>query len=144
MKNKGIALLISLVVIGIVAAIAFAVASLIIGGFPIAKTAANSQKAFFAADTGVECVLYWDLQEKAFEPAYSTDIYCNNSDPITVGGAPFPASFSFSFDLENDSCTNVTVEKNFIISTTTVITSSGYNPCNPSPNRVERTLEIKY
>jgi hypothetical protein len=62
MKNsnlkKGVSLYLIIVIISVLLAVSLNVASLIIGGAKIIKGAADSVKAFYAADTGIEEALY--------------------------------------------------------------------------------------
>ena len=117
----------------------------------------ESQYAFYAADTGVECAIYWDVKNSSGYSAFSTStystIFCNqdssnitnpsstNKPGNTVGGN-LPTVFNLTF-LPNPYCATVSVTKNN--DGTTIIKSSGYNTCDTaSARRVERALEVSY
>lgn len=59
-NNSGIALLISVLVSSIFFVIAAAVFKIALIEFILSATGKESQFAFYAADTGAECALYWD------------------------------------------------------------------------------------
>lgn len=111
----------------------------------------ESQFAFYAADSGVECALFWDLDDNAFATSSSKFIECNRdtlTDPrndgnrFRVGGAD-TSSFTIRFYPAN-SCATVTVTKG-PASGDTVIVSEGYNTCDENDERrVERTLRVSY
>jgi hypothetical protein len=56
--KKGVSLYLIIVIISVLLAVSLNVASLIVGGAKIIKGAADSVKAFCAADTGIEEALY--------------------------------------------------------------------------------------
>ena len=95
--KKGIALFYALIIISIVMAVSLAVFSLISGGLPLAEIIKNSQKAFFAADAGAECVLYWDIKEDAFDSSNPKDITCAESTFTNQGENPFNFTLKLYF-----------------------------------------------
>lgn len=98
----------------------------------------QTQIAFAAADAGLECALYWDLQDPV-----PTNYSCfGNSDapwPTFTEGIPEVLSMNVS-----GACVNVEITKNTVVPNTT-IRARGYNTCDSnSPRRVERGLRIDY
>ena len=69
-NKKGITLFIAIVIMGILLFISFAVINIAIKGSLFASSGRDSQYAFYAADSGVECALYWDSKVKP--SAFST------------------------------------------------------------------------
>jgi hypothetical protein len=59
-SEKGITLFIAIVIMSILLFISFAVVNITIKGNLFASSGRDSQLAFFAADSGIECDLYWD------------------------------------------------------------------------------------
>ena len=110
----------------------------------ISASGRESQLAFYAADTGLECALYWDVQNPSGNSAFFTStgsqINCNNQ-MMTVGGS---AQSTFTLNLSPDPyCVIVTVTKN--PDNSTLIESRGYNTCDVSnPRRVERAIRAIY
>lgn len=63
-KNKGFALIFSVVVVAVVTVITLALTTLTQKSLEISSAGQESQEAFFAADAGIECALYWDIHER--------------------------------------------------------------------------------
>ncbi len=154
MKEKGFALLIAIAVTGTLLLISTGMVNLALKQSNISGAGRDSQLAFYAADTGLECALYWDTKnpsgESAFNITTGVPIECNR-DPVNaavppgnqwvVGGSSV-SSFTMTF-LPEPYCATVTVTKN--LDGTTQIESKGYNTCDPnSPRRVERAVRATY
>src|SRR3989344_4914653 len=144
MKNKGFTLFISIIVMGTLFLAAAGVIGLAVRQALISASGRESQRAFYVADTGLECALYWDVQNSSGISAFSTStgsvINCNNQN-MTVGGTSVS---TFTLNLNPDPfCATVTVAKNDNGSTR--IESKGYNTCDTSnPRRVERAVRATY
>src|SRR3989338_10991559 len=111
-ESKGFTLFIAMVVMGTLLLIAAGITSLAVKQSFISSTGRESQHAFYAADTGIECALYWDIQNptgsSAFKLSTGSQISCNNQT-MTVGGN---AISTFTFNLLPDPyCVAVTVTK---------------------------------
>ena len=157
-------LFISIVVMSILLLVSFAVINITLKATLFASSGKASQYAFFAADAGIECAIYWDSK---FEPS-KFDISSTGS-PINCGGALISngqnipgittqtmiggggnenRTSTFYFTLNQGSnpvpyCAIVMVTKNADGSTN--IYSRGYNTCDTShPRRVERGVEVTY
>ncbi len=143
MKNtgtKGFTLLLAVLITSIILGISVGLSVFIIRELKISAIGRESQKAFFAADSGVECALYWDLKQRAFATSSTSLIRCSGSN-IRVGGSSGISEFDLSFT--NDTCAHVKVDKTAYL--LTIIDSYGHNTCNLSdPNRVERAIEVSY
>ncbi len=129
----------------------------------------DSQYAFYAADSGAECALYWD-----FKNAFDVDQVTRNAtcagqkigeyrppesrspDDLIIGGKPYQAGISvteFWFNqmlpvedggVTRKNCVNVTVTKRETARPRTEINSRGYStPCDKDGNPIvnSRTLE---
>jgi len=115
----------------------------------------ESQFAFYAADTGAECSLYWNFENDSFStlsPALSVD--CVGSDaPVVSTDPPVEIAglhrrvFTLYLDptqipIENSPCSVVSVLK-YDSPQQTVIESRGYNTCDTNnPRRVERAIRV--
>jgi Tfp pilus assembly protein PilX len=169
-SNKGITLFIAVIVMSILLFISFAVVNVSLKSTIFAFSGRNSQFAFYAADTGLECALYWDSKFDAFATSTSETIFCagngiaGTGQPlygtttlgrIGGGGDANPTSI-FSFLMNpptvSSSCAVVTVTKYYndvdgdgSLDLVTYIKSRGYNTCDVSnPRRVERGIEVRY
>ncbi|MDP3875085.1 MAG: pilus assembly PilX N-terminal domain-containing protein [bacterium] len=149
---EGFTLFIALVVMGTLLLIVAGIVSLATRQALISASGRESQYAFYAADTGIECALYWDVHNPSGTSAFATStgstITCNNSGNMTVGGGgdSNPTS-TFSFNLLPDLyCVTVTVNKKYVSGILrTTIESKGYNTCDLSnPRRVERAIRARY
>jgi len=158
----GVTLLISIIVMGILLIISFAVTNITLKATLFASSGKDSQYAFYAADSGLECAIYWDSRFDPSKFATSTSgspISCagvaisngqaipgtTTQTMIGGGGSASPTSI-FYFTLDQGAnpvpyCAMVTVTKN--TDGSTYIKSRGYNTCDTSNlRRVERGIEI--
>jgi len=128
----------------------------------LSSTARESQLALSAADAGVECALYHDIEFLAFSSsAPVASIEC--ADTTLSVTNPAPEEFKFSLPLENVMhlsgvtlpCAHVTVDKNYLdpddSQLYTRILSQGYNVCDShaepvvtDPLLLERMYEVQY
>ena len=107
--KKGFTLLFTVLIISIVLSLGLSVSSIVLNQIELSGTGRESQLAFYAADAGGECALYWDVKQNAFATSTASTINCAGSS-FTVGGASGRSSFVLNFD--NGSCAKVTVDKN--------------------------------
>ncbi len=141
--NRGFTLFMAIIVAGTVLLIAAGVTSLATRQSLISSTGRESQYAFYAADTGLECALYWDVKNPSGYSAFSTStgsqiLNACNGETINVGG-----SYISNFDLTDPYCVKVRVEK--FDNGTTIIESRGYNTCDTlNLRRVERAVRASY
>ena len=147
----GFTLLLSVLVISMILAVSLGISSIIRGEIILSSTGRQSQLAFYAADAGLECGIYWDTLHSGMpQSAFATstpdqnDLRCAGAT-IPVGGptscvnsldgsgssAPCAPGdkkagvSTFTLNLANDSCAKVTVTKReFYI----------YEPPDPTPN----------
>ena len=148
-KNKGFVILFAVTLSAIILAIALSVASIAEQEIKFGTSAKDTNEAFFAADTGIECALVNDKSVgSVFVHSVSPSLTCNN----TIVTATENPSLFWSFTLSGlgsagTTCTKVTIDKT--TPPTTTIIANGYNfgdaGCNSSsPNRVERELKTSY
>lgn len=160
-RNKGFTLLIAIVVTSIMLMVSFVVANVALKEIVLAAAGTETQYAFYAADSGTDCALYWDLKDSsvsAFATATASTIWCNGqsistgsqtniatnpvSSSVIGGGGNGNATSTFQLNFSHG-CAIVKVGKqnNGI----TNIDSRGYNTCNTaSPHRYERGITLTY
>ena len=126
----GFTLLFTLLIISISLSISVGVSNLLREEIKLSGTAKDSQLAFYAADSGTECALYWHTKER--------DLLLSAGGTCSGVNIPSPGnSFNLSFD--NGTCTSVDVST---VSGIT-ITSRGYSTCDSSNlRRTERGLQV--
>lgn len=155
--SRGFTLLTAVILASVVLALGIALLDIAYKQIVLASTAKNSQYAFYAADTGLECALYYDQQQAQFDYSglASNSISCNNGQSISLITAPNSSTQdtvagvrTTAFDIP---CTtggssvlaHVTVTK--ASNGATVIYSTGYSSCNTSDTRrIERGLKVTY
>jgi len=95
-KNKGMTLFIAISIMSILLFISFAVINITVKSTLFASSGRDSQFAFYAADAGLECAVYWDskyisgyqdgypIYRSAFDPsAGGSSISCGGSSMAT-------------------------------------------------------------
>lgn len=172
MKN-GFALLIALIVSSILLVVGVGVAGIGFREMRLASFSNQSEIAFYAAETGLECGLYWD-KARPFSTAvppgsFATSTFVDTGGGmfslmpsiISCAGASSFSGFSYSsfsatideikFTIDNP-YVNMTIQKEFPTGSnkqddaraTTTITATGYNTSdNTNPRRVGRRQELK-
>ncbi len=91
MDNKGFTIFIAMIIMATLLLISSSVVSLAVKQATLASAGRSSQAAFYAADSGIECALYWDVnnpngEQSAFSITETSPITCNGSATQTVGG----------------------------------------------------------
>lgn len=140
-------------------AIGLAIYDLVTRELQLSTTTAQSQYAIYAADTGVECALYWDFKYNTSNSIFPTSTsdtpartasgaYCNGQD-VTVGrsidSTATAATTTITILLQPFYAT-VVVSKSMNGSVMqTAIYSHGYNTlATTSSSAVERELKVNY
>lgn len=154
-SKRGFTLLLSVLISSLMLALATSIFTMLSQQLTISGISKESQFAFYAADTGVECALYWDLQEDAFatsSPYGSID--CNGesrSINSTTAGTKEIRTFYLDFQPE-PYCAKVKITKEGSPVRTT-IKAKGYNKgynrstgkCDKSyPRKLQRAIRIRY
>lgn len=151
MKTRGFTLFIAVIITGTLLLIVTGIANLAVRQALISHSSQESQYAFYAADTGIECALYWDVQNPSGVSAFSTTtgstIFCNKDannpgNEWVVGGSDISVINSITF-MPDPYCATVTVTKES--DGGTIVESKGYNTCDlTNPRRVERAVRATY
>ncbi len=159
-EQKGVTLYVAIVVTSALLLVSFAIADVTLKQAALASINRDSHIAFFAADTGVECALFWDLKNtlggSAFATSSSSVINCNGDsnnpenqnisiNPVFGSGGQATSTFQINFKPEA-ACAIVSVSKSYSGPTlNTLIEAKGYNSCDVNnPRRVERAVRVSY
>jgi Tfp pilus assembly protein PilX len=167
-NNKGFVILFAVLLSSLFLVIGTSVFSISLKEIMLSGSGRDSQLAFHAADSGLECALYWDLNYQIFATsthsgASPSNVFCADQD-ITASSywvwknAPTNDNQSetvFGFNIFSDEpsrqdCVIVSVKKAQVPGNpsnpfVTTIESRGYNTCNlDSTRRVERGLRMIY
>ena len=153
--SRGFVLAFAVLVGSILLSIGLGMFSIAIKEVILSSSGRESQLAFYAADSGGECAVYWDIRHPNFSASVfatssqsaipSSGVNCAGKDITsdwTVSADATKGITTFNITLGNGACTTVVVTKQ---SNTTKIESRGLNTCNVSnPRRLERALRINY
>jgi hypothetical protein len=160
MKKKytqGFALYFAIIITSLLLMVAYATVNLSIKELQLSVEGSESQISIYAADTGVECALYWDTRPgspSAFDASLAGSVNCAGTTVTTgsqtvqttpsrssvIGATGFGTPSIFQINLSRG-CAIVTVIKN--ADGTTNIESRGYNTC-ASGVRFERGIKVTY
>lgn len=151
--QKGFTLLIAVILTSVLLSVGLALLDVAYKQVVLSSTAKQSQTAFYAADSALECALYWDQQEGAFA-------YGSPSSSVSCTGVSFPVTASISNNVQKAtfsvSCsgggTSAVVEvykasggATCSNGKTSCIYANGYNTCDTTnPRRIERGLKVVY
>lgn len=137
-KNRGAVLLIAILVSSVALAVGLGVYNRTYKELLFASFWKQTQIAFSAADSGLECAIYWDTQSPRPTTASCFGSNIVGWDPSQNASANFSASIS-------GGCVNIIITKSASVPVITTIEARGYNTCDASnPRRVERGLGVQY
>lgn len=155
-QQQGFTLLYAVLIVSVVAVITGTIIGSIIKELRISRDEANSLKAFYAADSGIECVRFHQYNYLAFDTDQPiTTLNCGIGADFQAGGGDPSGTdcreMTYNFDLEgfsNGACTNVEVKTDpitvYVLGTPYVfctlhVTSTGRSNCSGGGDVVERT-----
>ena len=173
-KQNGFTLLFAVLLSTLIVSISASIISIALRQTILSGTSRESQYAFYAANTVLECAFYWDVTDSTVFPAPGdaritpSDIECSGGNIVT--GAKFTSSFAtqgwdtddtlnqttFYIEIKDNGTTKPTggttqcalaiVKKKKAAGTiTTTIEAKGYNTCDLThPRAVERGLVQEY
>lgn len=162
--KKGISLLIAVLISSVSLLFSYSVSNLALKEVLLSQAGRDSQVAFYASNSGVECGLYWDLKNHDLGggPSFPTDgsvgianIDCVDDSVSVTNTENDPGDFfewqtdDFLIDGDNDGpCFKLTITKTWLPADgyyETVIESRGNNICDPNnARRLERALKVIY
>lgn len=167
----GFAMLFAVLTSSVLLSIGLSIFNLTVKELILSSSGRESQFAFYAADTGIECAIYWDFKGTnifatssgsgsrnptpsnpdcvdTFGQAAQTIDITPDSSTISSSTTQFTLTIP-NLDAQGSSapyCATVTVGKSLngsIIETS--IDSRGYNTCDTADvNRVERAIRVRY
>jgi hypothetical protein len=139
--KRGFTLFIALIVSSLLLAIGFSLSTIILKQLIFANSGKESQLAFYAADSGAECALYWDRKDiggaTVFDGAFATsttnkNIFCGTGGAITPQTAEVG---SFYKEVSSD----------LLQATTTFyVDYSDSNPDNPNHKACSKVTVFKW
>lgn len=160
-SQRGFTLLLAALIASIVLSLGSSIFLIAKKQLTLSSLSRDSQFAFYAADTGAECALYWDLRYSAFSTTtLATSPVCDGkllNAPAPGTPAPYTVEFQLNLFVNGDGitgttddsgyCSSVTVYKN-ISNPRTLIHADGYSvPCETiltSARALQRSVELRY
>lgn len=138
-QKRGAVLLIAILVSGVALTVGLGVYQRTYKELLFASFWKQTQIAFAAADSGLECAMYWDTQS----PRPSVAL-CFGSN-IAGWNPSLNASANFNMSVSGG-CVNIKITKSSSLPIVTTIEARGYNDACGSTNtrRVERGLGVQY
>ncbi len=164
-QKRGFVILIAVLVSSLMISLGAFIANIAVKELQLSSSGRDSQTAFYAADSGLECALYQDLRVQSFQSTSTVpgpaSVYCNGQtwtivsqssenegDPDTYRTTTyFDVIFEYDQAPQLSPYARVKVEKSAIgtINDRTTVEARGYNIRDAlSPNRVERALQVIY
>ena len=153
-NQKGFVALFTVLLVSVILAMAIGIASISLKEIVLSSSATEGSKAFYSADSGIECALYYDRVNSGDGAFFNGDFRCNANVPIDrLIGADFESpevyTFEIPFGAEDELCASVTVKRQITsgLGYSTIIESKGTNlPCgeDQNPKRVERSIRVTY
>lgn len=147
--KSGFAMLFTVLVISIIMSLAIGIANVTFKQNLLSSIAKDSLIAFYAADAGVECGLYYDftvgLFPKDLPVASAPDtLACGNNTLSKVSDMSYTNYIVYRENITdaNKPCRNLVFDKTD--ATVSLVQSRGYSVCNNTPRQVERALEVRY
>jgi Tfp pilus assembly protein PilX len=155
-KSAGFILIYTVIIAGVIAIIIGVTFNSVLGELRISIDESESLKAFYAADSGIECVRFLQNNFQAFDTTTEENVYnCGVGDNFTAGFSPPTEEcvahiYNFTLDgFSNGSCANVEVTvtpRTIIVEGNPVdvcdlrVISTGRNSCSALGSKlVERT-----
>ena len=141
-SSKGFTLIIALLVTSIILSVGLAIANISYKQQILSSTQNDSLKAFYAADAGIECALYWDLHFNDPNRAAPTPLMTGNPFPISLtpdssapAGSPDPAVHNnfVSTDAGRVTCNGVALGAQFFGTPSDGIISFPRSAVSPAP-----------
>ena len=154
-SERGFTLLLAALISSIVLAMATSIFGIVSKEITLSSVGRDSQFAFYAADEGAECALYWDSRFGYFATSappnvIAPDPRCDAQTLVASGrSAVYPYTMTFSFE-PNGYCTTVSVQKSLDASNAvaTVIHADGFSTTcatqTTAPRSLQRSVELRY
>lgn len=147
-QPRAFTLLMSVLISSILLALGYEIYNLAVKEVNLSSSGRESQFAFFAADTGIECALWADSKLDAFATSSSlTELNCGTATS-TLARQLNGTDYITTFDVTTGSgsktqCTTVLVTRKE--PKKTVIEAYGHNTCVlTNPLRLERAIRVTY
>jgi Tfp pilus assembly protein PilE len=146
--QRGFTLLMAVLISSVLLALGYQIYNLAVKEVTLSSAGRESQFAFFAADSGIECALFADSKQDAFATtSVLTEVNCGiatSSLARVTTGTDYITTFAFTLGGgSNKQCVNIKVTRKD--PKRTIIESYGHNTCDlTSSVRLERAIRVTY
>lgn len=146
--QKGFTILLSALVASLVLTLGIAIFSVAQKQVILSSLGRSSQYAFYAADTGLECALYWDMRHEYFSTTTSGITPACSGTTLSFTGSQGTLPYVIAFRYQpNGYCVDVEVTKS-VTDPKTVIHADGFSTnCTDialSGRTLQRSVELSY
>jgi hypothetical protein len=148
--ESGFALLYSVIVITLILTIAISISNISYKQGILSSLAKDSQIAFYQADAGAECALYWDAAGNLFPLGSSVStvpdtLQCGDALMHLVPDQSADDYFLYeeSSPAATEPCFTFVIDKVTDPAVSTV-EARGHNVCAAGPRQVERAVQVRY
>jgi Tfp pilus assembly protein PilX len=151
-NNKGFVLLFTVTLAAIFLSIALGIGQIALKENNFSTSAVDTNNAFFAADTGLECALFYDDPNETrsgtvFTHPSNPSFKCNNVNIFASESTSVWTFIVSGLGSTGQACSIVKVDK-ATSPPLTIVTADGYNlggsSCTKPPNAVDRELTTTY
>ncbi len=147
-SQSGFTLLLAALVASIVLSLSTSIYVIAQKQVTLSSIGRDSQFAFYAADTGAECALYWDTRHNYFSTTTPSGSATCDSQTLTVSGRlpTYPATMTFQFE-PGGFCAQVSVKKDVVDPHTTIHADGFSTSCatiGTNPRALQRSVELHY
>ena len=172
-KNQGFTLLFAALVVTILMSIGFTISNITLAQLILSSSGRESQFAFYNADSGLECALYYEYngtsttggpvfpRNNSDDTTAVNNIKCNSvsSSNISIVSSGTSATTTFDINPADNNCNKTlplvsfhvqvsktaTTTSGGFVGSSVYIQSRGYNTCDSaSPKRVERGIYARF
>ena len=147
-SSAGFTLLLAALISSIVLSLSVSIFEIAQKQITLSSIGRDSQFAFYAADTGAECALYWDIRHNYFSTTTPSGNATCDDQVLTISGRlpAYPATMSFQFE-PGGFCAQVSVKKDTVDPHTTIHADGYSTDCatiGTSPRTLQRSVELRY
>lgn len=147
-------MLFTVLIISIILSIALGISDLTFKQTILSDLATDSQSAFYQADSGVECGMYYDLHEGDLPrgttvnqappaPQAPNQFQCGANTMTIVPAQSYTDHFVYQEDItDTHPCFSVTFDKTDPVKNS--VSARGFSTCLSTPRQVERGLNVQY
>lgn len=152
--QRGFTLLIAVILTSVLLSVGLALLDVAYKQVTLSSTARQSQTAFYAADSALECALYWDQKHNAFSYGAPARTLTCGTRTITPSSSISNGIQTTTFDMpcpSGGTSAEVIVRKGTVgvfcntFGNSSCLYANGYNSCNvDDERRIERGLKVVY